>query len=144
MQVIEVLKPFAWSDNGYDVTQHQAGDIVAVSDECAGVESDLGNAKLLSQADLDAAVAAHAELVKTAEAAEAAADKAAGKAAELRAKADLARWRADRTRIGREALDAAAELAAAAAAEPEPPEQTPEPPAAQADLGLVDATPAAQ
>lgn len=145
MQVIEVLKPFAWSDNGWDVTLHQVGDIVAVSNECAAVEADLGNAKPLSHSDLDAAVAAHAELVKIAEAAETAADKAAQKAADLRARAELARWRADRTRVGREALDAAAQLVAdepasdpAEPAKPEPAEA-----ATQPGLDLDSPAPAA-
>ena len=81
MKIIEVLTPFKWSDNGWDVTEYQAGDILEVSDECADVEADLGNAKVLSAADLDKAKAAYDKLLRAAVKAQAAADAAKAKAA---------------------------------------------------------------
>jgi len=110
MQIIEVLKPFAWSDNGYLVTQYEAGQIVPVSDDCAQTEHDLGNAAILTEADLVKAQTAHARLAKAADKAEDAADKAEWTAAGLRAKAIEARRVASAARVGRQAEADANEL----------------------------------
>lgn len=113
MKIIEVLKPFKWSHDGFTVESFdQVGQILPVTDDCAHTERDLGNAAILTAEDLARAQAAHARLVAAADKAEAAADKAEATAADLRAKATTARMRAGAAPVGRQAEAAAAELVA--------------------------------
>lgn len=113
MQIIEVLKPFKWSPDGFTVHSYDlVGQIVQVDDECATTEAEQGNAAILTADDLARAQAAHARLAAAADKAEAAADKAEAAAAELRAKATTARERAGAAPVGRQAEAAAAELGA--------------------------------
>lgn len=120
MQIIEVLKAFAYSDDGFTVQNHAAGDISEVSDACAAEEAAMGNAKVLTADDLAKARAAHSRLQAAADKAEQAAAKAEATAADLRAKADSARARAGAARISRQAEDEAAELPPDAADDPAP------------------------
>lgn len=111
MKIIEVLKPFKWSPDGFTVQSYDlVGQILPVDDECADIEAELGNAAILTEDDLARAQTAHARLVAAAEKAEAAADKAEDTACELRTKATDARERAGAAPVGRQAEAMAAEL----------------------------------
>lgn len=101
MKIIEFSANFAWSENGWDVTEYLAGDITEVSDACADACTAAGKGTEVDADALQAATEAHAKLLAKADKAEAAADAAEAAAVAARANAVEARQAARAARINR-------------------------------------------